>query len=278
MYILVEKVCHNKRKQKRKRRKIIHDLENLWLSKYPFAIFEWMYLTVFSADYPNGWLAAAALPTAITLQTQHKSERVDIYRVTSLMLTSLWSLFLPPWVSMATVIPTKVSWEEAEPNSVHEEEKLYNEHSLRWVGGGVRWNGTRESRPGGVAVTGGVSFWVSLPTSQMCIVRAAVALQGSNTAPSDPTRRRRTGPTPRRHEGTRVKALALSGNSWLEGMVAADWCGCGCGWCCCCGLQSLENRHIYLLYIAYVAAWMRSRVQVGFAKKPQKQTNTKWIN
>lgn len=34
-------------------------------------------------------------------------------------------------------------------------------------------------------MTGGVSFWLSLPTSQMCIVQAAVALQGSSTPPPD---------------------------------------------------------------------------------------------
>lgn len=52
MYILVEKDFATKKD------KIIHNLENLWLSKYPFAIFKWMYLIF--VDYPTkkkGWFA-----------------------------------------------------------------------------------------------------------------------------------------------------------------------------------------------------------------------------
>lgn len=41
MYILVEKDRATNKEKK------IHHLENLWLSKYPFAIFKRMYLTVF---------------------------------------------------------------------------------------------------------------------------------------------------------------------------------------------------------------------------------------
>lgn len=52
MYILVEKDLATE-----KRKKIIHNLENLWLSKYSFAIFKWMYLNF--VDYPtkkkNAW-------------------------------------------------------------------------------------------------------------------------------------------------------------------------------------------------------------------------------
>lgn len=50
MYILVEKELATKKKN------MINNLENLWLSKYPFAIFEWMYLTeifVVFVDYPT---------------------------------------------------------------------------------------------------------------------------------------------------------------------------------------------------------------------------------
>lgn len=69
MYILVEKDLATKKK------KIIRNLENLWLSKSPFAIFKWMYLIV--VDYPTkkkmleGLSSTAALSTA---QTHEKSE------------------------------------------------------------------------------------------------------------------------------------------------------------------------------------------------------------
>lgn len=68
MYILVEKDLATKKKKKK-----IHNLENLWLSKYPFAIFKWMYLIF--VDYPTEQKPLERLICAAALSTVQTHEK-----------------------------------------------------------------------------------------------------------------------------------------------------------------------------------------------------------
>lgn len=242
MYILVEKDLATK-----KRKKIIHNLENLWLSKSPFAIFKWMYLIV---DYPTKKktlerliLRCCAVNGAKHVKrTKIRNPRVYIYRATSVMLKSLcvffFCLFSKAAVSVCGIVfPTKHSlrcW-----SSVSRLSPLGGE-AVRWVvaevagcsggeGGGVWQNGTRESAGLWVLCRRCVSLLASRPYFLgVHSTSLLYARHGSRRPPLDTHAHRaaytweQTLHSSRHERSWVVKALALSGNSWL-GRHGGSW-------------------------------------------------------
>lgn len=170
MYILVEKDLATQKEKKK-----IHNLENLWLSKYPFAIFKWMYLIF--VDYPTkkktleSWFALLRCQWRKHMKrTKIKNPRVYIYRAISVMLTSLFRLFSEAAVSFCGIIfPTKHSlrcWSSVSRHCPPGGE------AVQWlvaeVGGGLtKWH----QRVGWVVGAVTCCVLLSVPT-WVCIVRA----------------------------------------------------------------------------------------------------------
>lgn len=205
MYILVEKDLATKKN------KIIRNLENLWLSKSPFAIFKWMYLIV--VDYPTEKkmlerLSCAAAPS--TAQTREKSESQKSKELTFIgqhqwCLQVFVSFFPPktPWAFVASFFQLNTEGLELSFQAQVSGRRsctmscCWGGRVFRRCGGEVWQNGTRESAGLWGCCDGGARHSVlSVPTSWVCIVRACCMLgmapagllrhAGANT-PQQPT-------------------------------------------------------------------------------------------
>lgn len=139
------------------------------------------------------------------------------------MLTSLCVSFRELlWAFVASFVHLNaVCGAEARfPDSVHQE-KLYNELLLRWSGVQTKWH-QRASWVVGAETCGVCPFLLSIPTCWVCIVRACCMLGMALVGPP------LTHTTTNALHGSRherswvVKALALSGNSWL-GRHGGSW-------------------------------------------------------
>lgn len=181
-----------------------------------------------------------------TWNNEIRNPKVYIYRATSVMLTSLCvSFWKPPWAFVATFFQLKTVWGAGAqfPDSVHWEDKLYDALLLRWCSGGWVWrNGTRESAGLWVLCRAVCPFLLSIPTSWVCIVWAAVRLAGILQASSDThthTHAQSCIHARNKHSSTAadmrgvgfLKHWHFPVTAGLEGMVAADCC-----WCCSCCL------------------------------------------
>lgn len=182
------------------------------------------------------------------------------------MLTSLYIFFFfwkPLWAFIVTFAWNEQSlrrWSSVSSLS------LLKGEAVQWVAAEVVGcsgeGGSDEMAPesplaGGCCGVQCVSFLAFPSLPLMCIVRACRML---GRAPAGLQRRAHKAaytqaPNGSQHERSRVvKALALSGNSWL-GRHGGSWLLLLLFLLLVVSTeQSIENRHIYLLYIAYVAA------------------------
>lgn len=185
-------------------------------------------------------------------RTKIRNPRVYIYRATSVMLKSLCVFFFfvcfpkPPWAFVASFFQLNTVWGAGAqfPDSVHWEEKLYDELLLRWLGAQVvRGEGfdkmAPESRLGCGCCVGGVCpSLLPVLTSWVCIVRACcmlgmapAGLLLTHTRTELHTRESKHSTAADMRGVGLLKHWHFPVTAGLEGMVAADCCWC-CSSCC----------------------------------------------